>query len=380
MPATKKTKRDARKGKPDLRTATARLVEAALETESEAAQRKAVSDVLTAFEKSAPDEFRGALTTLAGGLSQTQGRGTQVLYLTLGALVESGGSADVAWPTIARGLRDRLVRAAEFARALLKRAPEDGDDEALAHVATEIARARPRDAAAWQELPSHCLAALACLTRSAKIRKAIRKDGAVVETTLAIADAVDEAGLLALAIQLLEDEEVIVYHPGSKRAFRFVVGEVATNAELAVLVAAELFADKKSGVKPTAKLDPRALETLRGDRPAGAKPKELPIPFDLAPYTALRSDGTLPPAHDAKGHHHHDHLASPEGAPADFPLLDGKRFIVIEEAAHEMGLPAEPTLPALRPRVVPSGQVPPAALAKLLAAAKRKPKRAAKRR
>lgn len=376
MPATKKPK----KATPDLRTATTRLVEAALETASEAAQRRAVGDVLAAFEKSAPAEFKTAISVLGGGLSKTQGRGTQVLYLTLGALVESGGSAEVAWPVVGRGLRERLKHAGEFARALLKRAPEDGDDEAFATVATDLARARPRDAAAWQELPSHCLAALACLTRSAKIRKAIRKDGAVVETTLALADAVDEAGLLALAIQLLEDEEVIAYHPASKRAFRFVVGEVATNAELAVLIAASLFADKTSGVPATDKLDPKALETLRGERPAGAKPKELPIPFDLAPFTALRSDGTLPPAHDAKGHHHHDHLASPEGAPGDFPLLGGKRFFVIERAAHEMALPAEPTLPALRPRVVAKGQVPAAALAKLLAAAKRKPKRAAKRR
>jgi hypothetical protein len=360
--------------KLDLPAAVARLVDAATGESSEAAQRRAVNDVLRAFDADDAKGVRAALALLRDGLRRAQGRGTQVLHLTIGALVESGAPPDGAWPAVEEGLRDRLVHAASFARALLKRTDEDADEAALAQAASEIAAARPRDAAAWRELPAHCLAAIACLTRSPKLRKKARTDAVTTEMATALADAVDEAGLLAQVLRLLEGEEVVVFHAPTKQAFRVVVSDVATNAELAVLVGDALARDPKSGVKLAVRLPARAIETLRGERAPGATPKEIQVPFELAPFTALDERGELPEHEHDRGSpqgdhdHSHDHLAPFDGMPADFPSIEGKRVVVVDDPAHDVRIMAEPSLPALSPRVDLRGSLAPAATKRLLEA------------
>src|SRR5207302_1600448 len=121
--------------------------------------------------------------------------------------------------------------------ACLERAKDASVDAAFAAAAIEVSERRPRDAAAWREVPSRCVAAVACLTRSRELRKAMREDHALVGATLPLAEAVDEVGLLLQVLRMIDDEELVVVHRDAKRAFRVAIRDVASNVELLALLA-----------------------------------------------------------------------------------------------------------------------------------------------
>jgi hypothetical protein len=299
----------------DLLAAVDRLVEVATHDGDDRALRSAVNGVVRVFDAADARKTSTAIDRIAAGVRRSDGRAAQVLHLTLGALVEGGASPELAWPAIVEGLETLLHQASRFADACLERARDAAIDEALASAAMEVAERRPRDAAAWRETPSRCLAAVACLTRSRTLRKNVRGDTALVEATIPLAEAIDEVGLLLQLLRMLDDEPFVVIHAEEKRGFRIVLRDVASNAELLVLLAGPLFG-KKTNTKLAAAL---------------AKGKSVSLETSLAFDTTVRGDLI-------------------DGVPADFPERNGAHVIVLHSVPAR-ALAIDPSFVGLTPTI-----------------------------
>jgi hypothetical protein len=338
----------------DLGSAVARLVDAATGDGDDRELRAAVNGVVKAFDARDLKATKAAVARIGQGVAKADGRAAQVLHLTLGALVEAGASPELAWPIVSGGLPELYAGATRFAQACLERAKDAAVEEALAAAAIQVAERRPRDAAAWREAPARSLAAVACLTRSRKLRKAARArtgQGTLLDAAAPLAEAIDEVGLLVQVLRILDDETILVVHPPTERVFRVELREVASNAELLVLLADALGGDGKDrigGARP----DARAVAALKAGK---AKKTKLSIAF---------ADG--------------DAL---HGVPDDLPEVSGERVVVLVDLPSPAALDVETSFPALAPAVEVRGALPAREAAAWLAAAKpRKARRAPKRR
>jgi hypothetical protein len=292
-----------------------------------------VNAVVKSFDPADDKSARAAIAKLGKGVPQADGRAVQVLYLTLGALVEAGAPPEAAWKVAGPGLADVLDRATRFARACVSRAGDAADlDAAFAAVAAMVAGERPKDAAAWRELSARCLASVACLARARKLRRSVAKDAKLLRALDPLTDAVDEVGLLRELLNALDGETVLLLHPASKRGVRAVVTDVASNVELVVLAAG----------------------ALEGSRPKG---KTLKTKLDPVAWTRLAADGTLPEAHEHDHDHDHDedhdheHDSLLEGSPSDIPLFGDTRVLLLRDVAKARALPTEAAIPGMEPEI-----------------------------
>jgi hypothetical protein len=303
-----------------LPKAVTRLVQAATTDANDRELRRAVNDVVQAFAGSDTRATRDAIATIAEGMHDADGRSAQVLLLTLGALVEAGAPPELAWPVVADDLPRLLEGAARFAAACVERA-SGALEEALPGVAAEVASRRPRDAAAWQEVPARCLAAIACLTRSRDLRESVKRQSKLLAKALPLADAIDEAGMLVEVLRILNDEAMRVVHEDTRKGFRVAIRDIASNAELLLFLGAALGSQFTSARSRGRAPDPRVVAAVKA-----GKPKKVTLSLDF------RSQPL-------------------EAAPADFPTLDGERVVVLRELPSPRALEFELSYPALEPSV-----------------------------
>ncbi len=343
----------------DLASAVDKLVETAMSGAKGKALQKAVGGVVDAFDASDPKAARAALKKLDASIEGAEGHASQVLQLTIGALVEAGAPADAAWPSISRELEAALDGATRFALACAQAAKTQHVETALEKAGAKIAKKMPDEAAAWQALPSRCLAAVACVTRSAKVRAAARKQ-ALLEVAFPLEDAVDEVGFLTQALRVLDDEPLLVLHPDLGRGYRVRVSEIGWNAELFVLLSDALIGDPKKGGLPGVRFDRRAVAALSGDAEP-PKGTALVAPFNFVAWTGLSPDGSLPPAAEIE-----EHWIWLEGVPADIPEHGGERVVLLQDPPYARMLPTERTFEALRPKVKVVEKLPAATVKKLL--------------
>ncbi|AKV02854.1 hypothetical protein AKJ09_09517 [Labilithrix luteola] len=339
------------------------LVEVATKSDDDRALRGAVSKALRAFDADDKAGTKTAFRTLDKASSSASGRSLQVLLLALGALVEAGASPELAWPIASRGLHDALQGATRFARACIRAAGTDEVDVAIETAGADVAAKKPKDADAFRTLPARCLASVACLTRSRKLRARVTDREALAETAYPLEDVVDEAGFLRQVLLILDEGELTVVHPESKRGFRVTTRDVTTNFELALLLADALVGDEAKGLIPGRRPAARAVAVAKGETKAPKKAPEVTLPFDL---------------HPAKGGDPHG-LAL-DDIPAEIPVISGERVLVLQ-APHELH-PTEVEAPfgGLEPRVRVIRTLKPAEVEALLAprsrSASRTPKKA----
>lgn len=343
----------------DLARAVDTLVDTAMSGAKGKALQKAVGGVVDAFDASDVKAARAALKKLDASMGEARGHAARVIELTIGALVEAGAPPEAAWPAVSRELEIALDGATRFALACAEAAKTQHLETALEKAGAKIAKKMPDEVAAWEALPSRCLAGVACLTRSSKVRAAARKQG-LVEAAFALEDAVDEVGYLSQALRVLDDAPLLVLHPELGRGYRVKISEIGWNAELFALLSDALVGDPKKGKLPGERPDPRAIAALTGEGEA-PKSAKLFAPFAFVGWTALEADGSLPPAEEVE-----DHWLWVEGVPADIPPHGGARVVLLTDAPRPQALPSERAFEALRPRVKVEAKLTAAAVKKLL--------------
>lgn len=302
-----------------------------------------VRNTLDAFETARPAARNAAITTLARALATAERRGEQVLLLTIGALVEAGASPEIAWPAIASKLTDRFALAIDFATTAMKHAKEEHVETALEASGDVVAKKKPREAAAWMSLPARCLAGVACLIRSKKVREAARGDDELLTVAWPLSDVIEEVGIFLDALRALDDETLIILAPDLGEGWKVKVDALASNLELHLLLADALARDAAGLPTSLARPPPRPIvDAVR----SGAAPKKaihVSLPFRLLPGSAMdliaadRQD-----TDDAR-------LLPLEDSPADIPMLGDERIalLVLKRANVPLELPFE----GLKPKV-----------------------------
>lgn len=341
----------------------------------------AVHAVMNAYD---PRDAKGAKTALrlldAGLLRAKDGRGQQILRLALGALVEAGAPPELAWPTAERGLIDALKVAGRFADACLEAEDTPSIKEAVKAAGQRLAKKYPREHAAWESLRSRSLLAVACVSHSPKLRAQIQKSRQdLLEAVSALEEDVEELLFLSQIMRVLPDQKMLAIHPGQRRGFRVEVQEVTTNLELFVLLADAIVGDPKKGLLEGRRPSAKAIAALLDPDHAPKKPPEVPLPWHLSNWTALRPDGTLPDPDDQRS----KNWIWFEGVPLDIVPFEGERVLLFQKPIMPRALEVEASFETLTPRVTLASKLGRAEVDRLLlkmgkAAAKVEAKAAAK--
>ncbi len=332
---------------PAIAEAASELVRAATMEGSDRALRAAVEAVLAAFNPKDKAGTRSALKTIGSALERSDGRSAQVLALALGALVETGAPPDEAWPAVAEGLIETLERATVFAQACVRAAKTEHVEPAIEAAAADVAAALPREAASWRALPSRCLAAVACLSRSRALRKKLSSTDELLAAVWPLSDVVAEAGFIVQLLSIEDKGKLLVIHPASMRGWKLTMTDVASNADLYVLVMDAIARDPKKGPPGARKPDAKLVALAKNE---AAPPKRPPVSrpaFEWLQYSALSSDGTIAPD-DVDSH---AHAILPDAVPAAIPAFDGERVILLVEASHVHEIEHTPPFEGLAPRV-----------------------------
>jgi hypothetical protein len=247
-----------------------------------------VEKVLEAFDAAPRAARDAAVRALGKALAGADGAGPQVLALALGALGEGGGSPELAWPALARDLLRLTRMATRFAAAAIERAQVEEVDAALEAVGAELAKERPREAAAWKALPARALAAVACVIRSRKVRTAARARDALTTAAWPLSDVIPEVGHLLDALRIVDGKRLVVLAPDRKRGWSVELEALGSNVELYVLLAAELAGDGLPGRRPAAD----AVTAIREGKTSN-RPRSATLSFELTAEdgTPIHLDG-----------------------------------------------------------------------------------------
>lgn len=332
----------------DLSRAVDDLVDAATREVQPRALKGTVEKMLASFED-APENARStAIRTLGRALDKVEGRGAQILSLALGALVEGGASPELTWPIVGGSLEPLLDRGTAFASAAVKEAEDAHVETAIESAGAIVAKKKPREAAAWKALPSRCLAAVACLIKSKKLRARMSKVRSLQEAAWPLSDAVAEVGYLLQALRVIDDETFLVLAPDADRGWLIKIDEMPSNAELYILLADAVIGEAKHGRLPGKRPPAKAVAAIReGVHPPKAAASVTP-PFHLVDWTAVTAEGALPPADPDEA----EHWIWMEGIPWDIPYgPGGQRVVLIQAAPEARPIPVAPSFDSLRPDV-----------------------------
>ncbi len=258
-------------------------------------------------------------------IAQTDGPRASALALGCGTLVENGGDPEIALLPVLQHLPELLAGALVFQNACVARSQADpaGQPDQVEEFGHELQQEMPAEAMAWLSLEPHCLGAIAMLSRSVEGRRQARETNDLLPAIFGMASSHPQVGFLAQLLQVLDDEPLLVLHPGQQRGYRVRISGIADNFQLHTLLAAALIGDPGKGLLPGKCPDPRVVQAAR-DRPVDPAALMAEGAFNLWTWQGLRPDGTLP-----EGLEGSDFWIWNEGIPADIPPFEGVRTVLL---------------------------------------------------
>jgi hypothetical protein len=278
-----------------------------------------------------PDELTAAVGELAQVLAYRPEGVFARLALTAGAFVEWGGSAlPLAASAPACTLVTMRLRArfSELWPAAAGGRPEPGPDQApgMAELIGLYVAAAGRlgltereatsIALAWFDV-GHWVNLMITVMARREFRNAAGLLPEIGETAVELGDRVPRAHWLPGLAHVLDDEPVVVIDDATGRGFRLTMSGVSDNFQLHTLLADRLIGDPARGL-------------LAGERPAPAW------------VAAATTAPPRPPAGDIIQRRFRLFDATgtyiyPEGRPADIPLTEGARVIVLHPPRGDYG-------------------------------------------
>ncbi|MEN3537856.1 hypothetical protein AAH991_22270 [Microbispora sp. ZYX-F-249] len=264
-----------------------------------------------------------------------------------GAMVENGADPAPLIDPVVAGVCDALERSAEFARAWRavtdRRLPEPGPED---HVLLGAARVlsgpfgllgrlglgrrlpSPRAldlAVGWSIADDWSTAATTLLQRSAAIRAEFSRRPRLTAAVAAVEDDRPDLWCLPRLLAVLDDEPLIVVHRPAARAYAMTIGGIGDNFQLSTLLAHVLS-------------------------------EHVPVTIPHPSWVEAATDGPLRPeagpivdrfdVRDATGE-----LIRNAGHPAEIPLLDGHRVVVLDRPSFRRTWNIGRTYPMMRPSI-----------------------------
>jgi len=330
----------------DALTRANALIDAARSGEEDDTLRPRQDALLEAWDASAEGrtEAVAAMSRAIVDSSIDPGSGA-VLAITAGALVEGGADTMAIGSALLERLPAVLGMAKRFRDRCLDSLAEDADedDESAVEMSERLvplehvrhhAREDVEGALAWQGIDRWALPTIACLTRDPTLRSLARSRPQLRQLAY---DTVGYRGFLTMALDILDDECLIVLHPATAQGFEITISGIAVNFDLHLLLADLLIRDGDG--LPGERPNPIAVRNVLGEDVQG----DLTCvgPWNLHDWRALQTDGSL--AEES------DFWIWNEGRPADIPTFEGQRVVLIGPPPYSRSWHGQRTFGGLRP-------------------------------
>lgn len=290
--------------------------------------------------RAAPAESHEALATLAAGLGSLDPEPAGVASRIVGAMIEAGHDPQPARAAMLGALQTTLPLCASMvdeARAEVGEPdPElDLNDDAIdewladqhAHALNEVAGRRPSALEAWQRLHEIWPGAIALLSVDPAARAEASELAPVAEK---IEEVHEAGGWLRAMLTVLDEEPYVAIEPATRTGIVGRMSGIVENFQLNTLLMDEFPRDE-----PRVSKD--AVAAARGSGPQQIDETVSGV-WNLYSYAALQPGAELPEATDRA---YADTWIWNEGMPADIPLLDGHRVILLGPAEPVRTWPAQ---------------------------------------
>lgn len=314
--------------------------------ESQSKWHNAIRAVYQKIDGARPDEIKQAQQRLADMIRKTPLMLASILAVTSGAFIEKGADPDIPAEAVFQRTLEALRLATDFGKACLEKAKEQAAsgneeennelniEECVEEQGKTLAESMMKEALGWQALQQFAMATIAIATHSAQQRNRVRADA---EFMVALRECPADSTLecLRTALNILENEEIIVLHPEQQHGYRIRINNIGLNFELHTLLAGALIGDPAQGWLAGKKPDPRVVAAAKDSPfPAPGEPHYEQFPkaegvFNLWNWQGLQPDGRLPDVHFQNGRAYSKYWIWNEGQPADIEPFEGTRVVLL---------------------------------------------------
>jgi hypothetical protein len=286
-----------------------------------AAFHECVGQLVGRCAAAAPAARDAVLRQLAAALPPADPFQAGRLAMVCGVLVEQGGDPALAADAVVQRLPGQLRAAHTYVQKCAADLGLDpgkaSDGERLAKVVAE----RQNRVQVLQDLSMLVLPAVAMLARHRGARRAARQNRDLPERVAALRALDPEVSALAKMLDLVDDERLLVLHPGPDQGFRVATEAVHNNFHLFTLLQDALVGPPDKGKLPGPPLRSQVVAGARGEGPLSAGDTDAAV-WSYYDWEGLRPDGTWSPS--AEGH-----SIRGEGKPTDIPAFEGERVVLL---------------------------------------------------
>jgi len=314
-----------------LTKATADLIAAARDvTSSDADFKNAIQTFYKEASCSSVDKANEAIESIAALLDLADLSRAGFVALLCGALVERGCKPLMVAAQLTKRLQSLLELAVTFDDACNANAPalgstDENNVDSVEDVRKQVAISMPVHSEAWEALKTFWRPAVVVFSANAEARAAARDLQAMAAR---ISDKHEGGHWLRLLLSVLDDEPVLVIEPETKQGVLARISGVVENFQLNVLIMDGLpQPDQSAG----SRVSRYVVDVARG---AGAQSTEEIVHgvWNLYTWQAVKKDGGLP---DPNDYGSRDYWIWNEGVPADIPLFEGRRVILLGPPSYD---------------------------------------------
>ena len=287
--------------------------------------------------EASPEDARTAMGTLAAGMYSLDPGPAGVAARVVGAMIEAGLDPRPARAAMLGVLQQTLpvcASLADAARAEVGEPPleldeDEADDwraERGAEALNEAAARRPAAAIAWQRLQQVWPGAIALFSVDPEARADAQDLAPFAQR---IQDVHEAAGWLLAMLTVLHDEPYVAIEPATGTGIVGRMSGIVDNFQLNTLLMDVFPAGER-------RVSEAAAAVARGEGPQRIE-ETVTGAWNLFTYEALQPDGSLPDPSDLR---FQDTWIWNEGMPADIPVVDGHRVILLGPAPYARTWPA----------------------------------------
>ncbi|MFC4069874.1 hypothetical protein [Actinoplanes subglobosus] len=308
----------------------------------EDASSTAMRGIIGSLDGAGPDELTEGVRRLLPAVRQVSiGNGGQLAQVAAG-LTEAGADPFVLLDVLVERITDALEQAARFPVLAEK---DGGEFEAPASqeeadaLMNRVARAAAQAGIEQEEgirivesffTVDEWIPSLLLPLQQKRVRQAFPGRERLAAAADAMSGHADAAPWMYGLLQVLDDEPFLVIHRPAGRAFRLTVSGVGDNFQLHTLLAATLIGDPAHGLIDGVRPEPAWIAAATDGR-------------DLQPAGGVRGQFELFGAGGER--------IWGEGRPADIPVLDGHRVVVLDKPSYARSWNTGRVYPLMHPEI-----------------------------
>lgn len=275
------------------------------------------------------DDANAALRSLSAHFNLEDASRGAFLALVCGALVERGCDPLTIAEPLTERLASLLESSAELANECVIQIPESEDEgedpiEVFEKAREQLGPSMAQQNVAWEALEQLWRPAIAVFSRSAESRASARH---LRDFAVQLADYHEAGHWLQLILTVLDDEPFLAIEPQTSLGIIGRISGVVDNFQLNVLLMDEF---PKSGLLGRRRVPQEVADVARGNGPQQSDHTVISV-WNLYTWGAIESGLTLP---DPGDYGSSGHWIWNEGTPADIPVFDGRRVILLGPASY----------------------------------------------